>query len=210
MVPTYLITIIYFATFLVALINIKKLRNTYSILIFVIVLLGFLVELQGTLSQYVFFHNSLIGYNLYKISSLLLYYYLFFAYIKDRFKKKLVLIIASFFIVFSIYHYFVIHQTILAYNLTVSLVGAFCLISTIFIYLTDLLNNEKILKLQFVLPFWIAVGNILFFIGYLPVFTLAKKLGFYYMYGIIVLILNIVMNGFFIFGFFKTKREFNI
>jgi hypothetical protein len=78
MVPTYIITIIYAITFLIGIINFKKVINNNSIYFFVIVLLGFLVELQGTLSQYVFEHNSRVGYNLYKIASLLLYFLFFY------------------------------------------------------------------------------------------------------------------------------------
>jgi hypothetical protein len=210
MVPTYVITIIYFFTFIIALLNFEKVKNNYSVYFFIIVSLGFLVELQGTLSQYVFRHNSRIGYNLYKVASLLLYYFLFYGYINDGFKKKLVVGISASFILFTFYHYIFIHQTILAYNISVSLFGAFCLIGIIFIYLADVLNGDKILKLQFILPFWVAIGNIFFFIGYLPVFALAKKLGFYYMYDIIVLTLNVIMNCFFIIGFIKSKKEFNV
>ena len=209
MVPTYIITIIYAITFLIGIFNLKKVINNNSIYFFVIVLLGFLVELQGTLSQYVFEHNSRIGYNLYKIASLLLYFLFFYKYIVNQFKIRLVASIAAIFIIFSVYHYLFIHQTILVFNMSVSLMGAFCLIAIIFVYLADLLNSNKILKLQFVLPFWVAIGNIFFFIGYLPVFALAKKLGFYYMYGFIVLTLNIIMNCIFIMGFIKSKKEFN-
>jgi len=120
-----------------------------------------------------------------------------------------VALIAVIFIVFSIYHYIFIHQTILLFNMSVSLAGAFCLIGIILVYLADVLNSNKILKLQFVLPFWVAIGNMFFFIGYLTVFALAKKLGFYYMYSFIVLTLNIIMNCIFIIGFLKSKKEFN-
>lgn len=210
MIPSYSITIIYLITFLVGLLNVKKVLGSPLILFLIIVLLGFSVELQGTLSQYVFEHNSRIGYNLYKIASIILYFWFFYKFINDGFKKKLIIVIGSFFILFTLFHYFFIHQTILKFNLTVSLLGAFSLIAVIFIYLADVLNSDKILELQFLLPFWVAIGNIFFFIGYLPVFTLARKFGFYYMYDIIVLILNIIMNIFFIIGFLKCKKDVNL
>jgi hypothetical protein len=207
MIPTYFITIIYFITLLVGLFNIKKFTGSTSILFLVIISLGFFVELQGTLSQYVFQHNSRIGYNIYKFLSLVLYFIFFYKCLTDSFKKKLVYSIGIFFIAFSFIHYLFIHQSFLQFNLTVSLVGAFSLIAVIFIYLADVLNSDKILQLQFLLTFWVALGNIFFFIGYLPVFTLAKKFGFYYMYDVIVLTLNIIMNVFFIIGFIKSKKE---
>lgn len=103
MIPTYFITIIYFITSLVGLFNIKKFTGSTSILFLVIISLGFFVELQGTLSQYVFQHNSRIGYNIYKFLSLVLYFIFFYKFLTDSFKKKLVYSIGIFFIFFHLF-----------------------------------------------------------------------------------------------------------
>jgi len=91
---------------------------------------------------------------------------------------------------------------------SIILAGIFIVISII-ILLIELLNSDKILKINKLLLFWISIGVLLFYSGILPIYVVVDLLNYQGLFDYIILGLNIVMYGCFITGFIVSKKEYN-
>jgi len=210
MSPKYIYVLIYLISFGVALANYKKIKGTKMMWFLYILLLGLITE---STAYYVGFYsnyrNTFPVYNLYNFLSFTAYFFLFRSFIQSKVKKKVILGVFISFISFAIFNFIFIYHTILKSHLNSWMYGGFCFIIVILIYLFDLLNTDIIHKLKNVLLFWVSIGNLLFFIGFLPVYTLSTYFNYNGIWDYTVFSLNILMHICFITGFLISKKEFN-
>ena len=175
-----------------------------------ILLLGLVTE---STAYYVGFYsnyrNTFPVNNLYNLLSFTAYFFLFRSFVQSKIKKRIILGVFISFISFAIFNFTFIYHTILKYHLNSWVYGGFCFIIVIIIYLFDLLNTDIIHKVKNVLLFWVSIGNLLFFIGFLPVYVLSVYLNYNGIWDNIVFALNIIMHTCFITGFLISKKEFN-
>jgi len=210
MYPKYIYILIYVISLSVGLLNYKKIKGTKMMLFLYILLLGLLAETAG---YYVGFYtkkgNTFPVYNTYKLLSISALFFLFGSFIKNKAKRRVILGLFTSIIIFGIFNFIFKYPSFLRYQFDTWMYSSVCLIIMILIYLIDLLSVDTILKVKEVMLFWVAIGNLLFFIGYLPVFTLSTYFNFDGIWDYTVLSLNIMMSLFYITGFILSKREYN-
>lgn len=206
----YAYILIYLVSVLFAVANYNKIRGTKSQYFIYLIILGLIAE---SLGYYIGFHTKLqyiyLVYNLYALLNFSLFILFFRSFIENVRKKKVVIFILSSFLLVAIINYLFFQTSILEYQLTTFIYGTFCFIVTIFIYLSDLLNRDIILNIKNVLIFWVSIGSLLFFIGWLPVFALTSYVKYNIAWHSIILFLNVIMHICFITGFIVSKKEFN-
>ena len=134
---------------------------------------------------YTFFNFNLINFNLGSIIKL---------------KRKL----SSFFLVFFNLGFFLFPFEELFVNQTV--IGSLGTSVLAFMYLRQLLISDEILNYKKLLPFWVSVGFLIFYLPSIPFFSLFK-----YMYNrdlfFILKYLIILMNLFIIYGLITCNKE---
>jgi hypothetical protein len=156
---------IQYVTFLLALIFYNKYKdyrfyNFFAIYMFNIILLDVLASIWFQVNNYELFNiYTFFEFNFF----VLIYYHL----LEQRKNLKFVKILAIVFnLIYIISFYF---GRLKLY--TVPLEGVFNSVLVI-IYFAELLHSEKILNYKKMLPFWISVGFLLFYLTSVPFFTL--------------------------------------
>ena len=90
------------------------------------------------------------------------------------------------------------------------ILGLFLVTILVFIYLSEIMNSDKIFKLTNTSEFWISIGIIIFNFGFIPVLVVAELIRWEGIYNYILLFVNVIMYSCFITGFIISKREYNI
>jgi len=90
------------------------------------------------------------------------------------------------------------------------ILGLFLVTILVFIYLSEIMNSDKIFKLTNTSVFWISIGIIIFNFGFIPVLVVAELIRWEGIYNYILLFVNVIMYSCFITGFIISKREYNI
>lgn len=207
----YIYILIYLISCSVAIAYYKKIKGTKMMLFLYILLLGLLTESTGYyIGYYSNYRNTFPIYNLYYLLSFIAYFFLFRSCIQNKIKKRVVVGLFMSFILFMLLNYIFTYLTILKYHLNSWMYGDVCMIIIILIYLLDLFQGELILNVKHVLLFWVSVGNLLFFVGSLPVGVLSVYFNYNGIWDHTVFTLNIIMHTCFITGFLISKREYNI
>jgi len=206
----YVYILIYLVSLLIAIVFFSKIKKTKSHYFVYLLTLGLITETAG---YYIGFYTKLkyiyLVYNIYALLNFSFFILLYRSFIENVRKKKAILFILCSFLVVAIITYLLIDTSILKYQLTTFIYGSFCLIVTIFIYLSDLFDKDIILNIKSVFMFWVSIGCLLFYICYLPVFTLASYAKYNVAWHTIILFLNIIMHLCFITGFILSKKEYN-
>lgn len=175
--------------------------------------LGFLTYsfLNELISRYIIeIHNvRTIGLsNTWFLVNSFFYLLFYFFMIESTFKKKIILILISLFFIFTCIRFY--YQDFLTHYFVYSwIVGQLFIVIAIMIYFIELLNGDKILKIQKSLFFWISIGVLFFNIGLLPVFVIGELIDWQGIFDYIILVLNIMLSLCFITGFIVSKKEFN-
>lgn len=210
MSPKYIYILIYLISCGVALANYKKIKGTKMMLFLYVLLLGLIAESVGHyVGFYSNYRNTFPVYNIYKLLSLTVYFFLFRAYIQGETKKKIILGVFISLMIYGVFNFIFTYPSILQYHLNTWIYSDFCFIILILIYLLDLLQSNLILNLRHVLLFWVSIGNLLFCIGFLPVFVLSTYFNYDGIWDYTIFSLNVIMHICFITGFLISKREFN-
>ncbi|MCT8340858.1 hypothetical protein MG296_12395 [Flavobacteriaceae bacterium TK19130] len=159
---------------------------------------------------YEWFGNNIVLYNVYNIIYYLYFYFVFWNVSRrSDFRNWIVASIAVYCTASFINPFISDFRTqtqLLAYIL-----GACILIFCIILYYIELLSSSKILNIKRELLFWISVGLLLFYVGYIPIkltrhyFTSSVDL--YVTLLNVQRILVIIMNSCFIIGFVWTRRR---
>lgn len=208
--PKYIYVLIYLISCGVAVAHYKKIKGTKMMFFLYILLLGLFTE---STAYYVGFYsnyrNTFPVNNFYNLLSVTAYFFLFMSYLQSKKKKRFILGLFISFILFALFNYIFTYSTILKYHLNSWVYGNICMIIVILIYLLDLFQGELILNVKNVLLFWVSIGNLLFFVGFLPVYALSVYFNYNGIWDYTVFTLNIIMHTCFIVGFLISKREYN-
>jgi hypothetical protein len=73
----------------------------------------------------------------------------------------------------------------------------------------EVLESDEVLNIKNSLFFWIAFGEFLYNLGFLPAIALFKFITVFGMFQYITFILNIIMHSCYITGFIISKKENN-
>ena len=204
--PKYIYVLIYLISFGVALANYKKIKGTKMMWFLYILALGLLTETLGYIVGIRFKTSTFPIYNTYKILCFSAYFFLFRSYVQSKIKRKVILAIYSSLIVFAVFNFVFYYPSILQYQLNTWIYGNLCFIVVIIVYLFDLLHRDIIHNVKNVLLFWVGIGNLLFYIGFLPVFALSTYFNYNGIWDYTIFSLNIVMSICYVTGFIVSKR----
>lgn len=209
MFPKYVYFIIYSISLTTGLFYYKKLKDTKARYFLYILLLGLITEGLGYVLGIRLKMNTFLIHNIYKLLSLTFLMLFFYSYIQNNRKKFIIKFILILFMIFYILNFLLLTPSFFIYQVNSAIFGSLCLIIVILIYLTDLFSSDKVLDIRHVLLFWLAIGNLIYYVVYLPVFALAKFLNYGSLWSYIIFTLNIIMHTCFITGFIVSKKEFN-
>jgi len=154
--------------------------------------------------------NTVLIYNIYNIIFFLFFYYVFWSFVqRTRYKKAIVFCIGVFLIACIINPFF--QNFIFISQLIIYVIGGLLLISCIILYFIEILYTSNVMRIQQDLLFWISVGLLIFYVGYIPIklirffFTTANdSLPFLRS---LQLLLILIMHSSFIIGFLWTTKK---
>lgn len=196
----YLDLLVQIITSLLSLFFYLKNRTKFMLLLTCLTVLTAMVEVYG---EYTVFTGK-SSFFLYHIFSLIQFSIIFFIYLslnKIRTLNKLFYLLHFFFFSFWVIIFF---RNDLFFYLII--LGAFNTSVYVLFYLRSILMSDKILNYRKLLPFWVSVGLLVFYLPSIPFFTLfgqMKNRGLFFILNILV----ILMNVFIIYGLLCSKKE---
>ncbi|CAM1346035.1 hypothetical protein [Tenacibaculum crassostreae] len=143
---------------------IKK-RTFFLGLLSLFLVVTFVVELTGAYLSSIGGHNFLV-YHLYLFFENTLIFLLYYKLIYD--KKYLII---SYFLLAVIFVLWCLIFFSQKYFRSTIIVGAFNVGMLVFLYLRELLLSEKIINYKKILPFWVSVGFLIFYLSTIPFFS---------------------------------------
>lgn len=163
----------------------------------------FVVDVLGTVMR----SYSIESFFLY--NSLCLFYFCFLLhwYYNLLKNKNVVMFLAIIYFLSVIYTFY--HQSFFNENHTISLVcGCIVLLFCSLIYFYQTLHSDRILYVKHSLPFWLTIGNIVYFVGILPIMLLQKYIGASdLIYSIVLTIVNFITYSCYTIGFLWAKKK---
>ncbi len=158
----------------------------------------------------IFKTNNVVIYNIYNIIFFLFFLWVFWHFIANkRFKKWIlgaVIIFMLTCIINPIFQNFIRESQLFTY-----LIGACTLLFCIILYYIEILSTSQVLIINQELLFWISVGLLLFYVGYIPIKLTRVFFEFhnnmYINLRIVHRLLIIILNGCFITGFLWMKKK---
>jgi hypothetical protein len=158
-------TYIQFITLILAIVLYKKYKHYTFYKFFITYLIN--IAFFEFLANVVFIKNNFVFFNIYTFFEFNFFALIYYHLIEDKNKIKLIkLLVLIFNIIYFTSYYFTLIQMY-----TVSIEGVFNS-ALIIIYFIELLNSKKILNYKKLLPFWLSVGFLLFYLTSVPFFTL--------------------------------------
>lgn len=121
--------------------------------------------------------------------------------------KKIVILFTVVYFLSLMHSFFT--QNFFTQNYTVSLVcGCILLLFSSLIYFYQILQSDNILYVKHSLPFWLTIGNIVYFVGILPIMLLQKYIGASdLIYTIVLTIVNFITYSCYTIGFLWVKKK---
>ncbi len=170
---------------------------------------GFLTEMLGIVVGIGFKKPNHIVYNIYAMIYYFFFYWLFYTYFKNKRNKLIVSFFIPCLIIVFVIDSFFFNNVFDDFQFYTLLFGSITLIITIILFFVEILNSDAILKVKHLLIFWVAVGVMLFQLGFIPVFLSTKYINYSngLTYGYILLILNFVTSLCYSLGFIWSKKE---
>ncbi|MEK6154639.1 hypothetical protein WIW50_15330 [Flavobacteriaceae bacterium 3-367] len=156
------------------------------------------------------FYNMVI-YNIYSIFFYLYFLYLYWCYIENAKAKAFIRYSGIFFLLVALinpfFQDFMIRSQLYSY-----LVGGFLLIICSVLYLIQLRDPGRTFSLSRDLLFWLSLGLLIFYLGYLPIkiiknSSIINDMGVAIMARRIHLSLILIMYSCFIIGFLRMRRR---
>lgn len=172
---------------------------------------GFATEILGYLISIELKQPNDIVFNIYALVQFVFFLWLFFKYFKTQQYKSItkifgILVILSF-VIISLF----IQDLFQSYQSYFFLIGGVFLIIDIILFLIEIINSDAVLNLKHLLIFWVAIGVLLFQLGFMPVFIATNYINYSNgnTYGYILLILNFITSLCYSLGFIWTKKNLN-
>lgn len=191
-----------FSALLVAILNNNNLKNTSEKYFVYYLSFVFTIEmLQIILHNYYKLNTSFI-YNLYDIVTFSFFIYWYYKVLDS---KKLVKMAAVIYLIALISSLFI--NDFFSENLNSSIyIGALLILILTIIYFSELLNKDEIINFSQNSKFWISLGLVVFYIGYLPIlFLLSSKYAKQVNIDFMITILCVLTYSFFIKGFLCSQ-----
>lgn len=176
--------------FVISLFFYIKYKTNFLILLTLLLFATVVVEGIGAYSLYI--NKPSYSYHyFYVIVEFLLISLIYFKLLKNKRLKMLFIILTVSFLFFWI----AVDYNKKLYQYLVICEGA--IISTyVFLYLRELLMSNKILNYKKLLPFWVSVGFLVFYLPSIPFFALLKHMKdreLFYIIGILIILMNLVI-----------------
>ncbi|CAL2094672.1 conserved membrane protein of unknown function [Tenacibaculum sp. 190524A02b] len=188
--------IIQIITALISCFLYKKYSSSFYRFLVVIIVVSAFVEVWGYYDG-----TILLIWNIYTILMFVLIYLLF----KEILKGKIILLICNILLFFLLLvGLFTLFDDSLFYKLLI--VGSVSTSMFSFFYLRQLLLSNEILNYKKLMPFWVSVGFLVFYLPAIPFFTLWEYMKDRDLF-FILKILIILMNLFIIYGLLWSKKE---
>ena len=196
----YLDLLVQIIASLLCLLFYLKNRTKFMLLLTCLTLLTALVEAYG---EYTVFTGK-SSFFVYHIFSLIQFSIIFFIYFSLNKIKTISKLFYFLHFVFCCFWIVIFYEKGLFFYLII--LGAFNTSVYILVYLRSILMSDKILNYRELLPFWVSVGLLVFYLPSIPFFTLfgqMKNRGLFFVLNILV----ILMNVFIIYGLLCSRKE---
>ncbi|QGY44365.1 hypothetical protein GM418_12070 [Maribellus comscasis] len=205
----YLVLVIQVAVAVIAVVKYQAYKNTPLKYISIILIYTAINEIIGSLNIYSNNNNVLI-YNIYNVIYFLFFYNAFwFSITKEKYRNWIVACVGIFVlasVVNPFFQNFITESQLLAY-----VVGACALLFCIILYYIEILSTSKVLLIRQDILFWISVGLLLFYVGYIPIKLTRVFFEYqdnvYLALRIVHRILILILNACFIIGFLWMKKK---
>lgn len=144
-------------------------KYKHTALKFLPIVLGymFLLEIFGVKLYHYLDFNALF-YNVFNLCFYLFFFYVFYYFLHKRSNKKGVIILVGIFIISLIVDLITfdfVHESLLYSYIT----GGCLIVICVILYFLEMLNSSRVLSLRQDLLFWMGIGLLLFYMGYIPV-----------------------------------------
>ncbi len=169
---------------------------------------NFLSFLKGTK-----FEKNYWLYNPYLIVNFLFYAYYFRYHIRSFKIKKVLGILLTLYLLSSLINLIFSDVYFVAFSAYTFIIGAMLILFVILIYFFEILKSDEILYFNKILPFYVAVGALVFHLGVTPLFIYSKYYSeskspdFVQIYRIILTAANIFMYTCYTIGFIICLRK---
>lgn len=205
----YIVFSLYGLSALLSVVFYYKYKNTALKYFPVLLIVTLILEYSGQWLYDSFGFNALF-YNINNTIYFLYFFYVFWCFIhEDSFKKWIVCGVILFLLSNLINPFFEDYTNFP--QLLVYMIGGVLLIFCIILYYIEILTTSKILVIQHDILFWISVGLLLFYVGYLPIKFIRSYFAdigdMYNTLKVMQWFLIIIMHTCFIIGFIWTKKK---
>jgi len=205
----YIVFAFYGIAALTAILFYSKYKHTV-LKYFVWILIYTFVNEVSAKYVYYWWDKNAIMYNVYNTICFLYFFYVFWNFIKSKAYKKWIVYSVILFSIVTLINVFIIDvfERSLMYSY---ITGACLIIFCIILYYIEILSDSRVLHIKEDLLFWISIGLLLFYVGYIPIrisrgfFTTDMDV-FLTLFNV-QRALIIVMYSCFIIGFVWTKKK---
>lgn len=196
-------------TIIIGLYHYKKYENSPLKYFLWFLCYGFLTEMAGVYISTILKLPNHIVFNIYALVQFEFFLWLFYKYIKTMKYKILVKIFSAFIILFFVINSLFIQDISKTFQSYFLLSGSVLLMFIVILFFIEIMSSDAILKVKNLLIFWVAVGILLFQLGFLPVFIATKYINYSNgpTYGYILVILNFITSLCYSLGFIWTKKN---
>jgi len=188
--------------------NYKKYKDTFLKYFLWFLGYGIFTEIFGALFYKFFNFSNFIVFNIYALVQFLFFLWLFYKYFKTKKYRILTKITGNLIIICFIINTLYFQNIFTSYQSYFFLIGGIFLLICAILFFIEILNSEAILKVKHLPIFWVAVGIMLFQLGFIPVFIATKYINYSngLTYGYILLILNFITSLCYSLGFIWSKK----
>lgn len=208
--PIYTYPLIYAISILVGLFSYKKLSHNKYLKYFIYFLIyTFFSEVVGLyLGRYLVVPNNIV-YNTWQIVNFLFFSFFFLSRITGKKKRLFIKLLVFIFITVTLINVIFFGHYVKHLLLNNAIFAKFLVVILTITYFIEVLESDDVLNIKNSLFFWIALGEFLYNLGFLPAFALFKFITVFGMFQYITFILNIIMHSCYITGFIISKKEYN-
>ncbi|RLK07116.1 hypothetical protein C8N27_0689 [Tenacibaculum discolor] len=178
----------------------KRYNRKFILLLLFIQVTSLLVEGIGYYYLYIG-KSSFYCHYIYVIINFNLIAFLYFMLIRDTI---LLNVMKGLLILFNICWVFVMYNS--SWLMYVFIFGAINTAISIFFYLRELLLSDRILNYKKLLPFWVSVGFLVFYLPSIPFFSMLnymKTRGLFFILNILIILMNLII----VYGLICSKKE---
>ncbi len=174
----------------------KKFSTSFYRVLVLILSISVLVEFWGH-----YIGSEQIVWTVYTIFIFILIYILFIQVLIDKLALKISKVVFCFFLVVSV---IVLFDVSFFYRLLI--LGSINTSLLSFFYLRQLLLSDEILNYKKLLPFWISVGFLVFYLPSIPFFSMLNYMqtrGLFFVIQVLIILMNLIIG----FGLIWSKEE---